>query len=206
MVFLAESTTSPFWFVKRAESAAVSGEPTEPTETYTVSEGANWKVGSVTRFPSPMRFPIMTCVTLSVLDCSSALAEAAAAAALSAVALSACSAREGPPWQFASRTEINSTDPARAPSNMRAPWVRLLVRRRFAPFDFGDAFDLAHRLHHLGQVRKIVYLDEDSTEHRSILGVQVCPPNVGTGLADGLHDIRIETAPVLASDSETHRE
>src|SRR4051794_8992277 len=99
IVFAEESTTSPFWFVHRALSASVSGEPTVPTEPYTLSAGANWNVGPATRFPSPMRLPIITCVTLSVFEVSAAFTESAAAAAVAAAALSACCARELPPWQ-----------------------------------------------------------------------------------------------------------
>src|SRR5688500_7288977 len=89
---------------------------------------------------------------------------------------------------------------------MRAPWVRLLVGWRFAPFDLCNTFHLPHRLHHLAKVRKIVYLNEDSAKHGSIFGVQVCSTNVGAGLADGLQDIRVTTATVLARDGEPDRE
>src|SRR5919107_916287 len=89
---------------------------------------------------------------------------------------------------------------------MRAPWVRLLVGWRFAPFDLRDTFHLPYRLHHLAQVRKIVYLDEDSTKHGTIFGVQICSPNIGAGLTDGLHDIRVETATVFACDTQPHGE
>src|SRR4051794_9738316 len=72
--------------------------------------------------------------------------------------------------------------------------------RRLAPLYLRDAFHLSDGFHHLAEMRQIVHFDEDGPKDRPIFGVQIGSANVGAGLADGLHDVGIETPSVFPAD------
>src|SRR5215207_967875 len=79
---------------------------------------------------------------------------------------------------------------------------RRLVPRRVPPLDVGHAFYLPDRLHDLAEMRQVVDLDEDRTEHGAVLRMQVGAADVGARLAHSLHDVGVQAAPVFAGDRE----